>query len=52
MKTPDNRRLTTDDPPALNTETLDDLDPQQDTDDINGGMRTCEGCTRTCATYS
>jgi len=52
MKTLDNRRPTTDMPPALDTETLDDLDPQHYSAGIKGGRNDCETCTRTCASKS
>jgi hypothetical protein len=39
MTTPDNQQPVTDEPLALGTETLDDLDPQNDATDIKGGNR-------------
>jgi hypothetical protein len=39
MTAPDNQPPVTDEPLALSTETLDDLDPQNDNTDIKGGNR-------------
>ena len=53
MKTLDNRHPAIGEPPALDTETLDDLDPQHYSASIRGGHNdTCETCTRTCASKS
>jgi hypothetical protein len=53
VKTLGNRHPATDAPLSLDTETLDDLDPQHDTAGVRGGRNdTCETCTRTCASKS
>lgn len=50
---PDDQQPVTDEPPTLDIETLDDLDPRHDPADIKGGAgNKCDTCTRTCFAHS